>query len=84
MYPLERLREIRELELFLFGGVPETPEPTYERDVHGFSGVRFPHCDLHDMKTESLPQGEVVGWLEYHRDTGEVVYREGTSAEEGP
>jgi hypothetical protein len=28
------------MEFFLFGGVPETPEPVFERDVQGHSELR--------------------------------------------
>jgi len=40
MNSIERLREIRTYELFVFGGVPEAPESMYERDSHGYSESR--------------------------------------------
>lgn len=41
MNSIERLRDIRAYELFLFGGVPEVPESMYERDSHGYSETRL-------------------------------------------
>lgn len=40
MNSVERLRDIRAYEFFVFGGVPEVPEPMYERDSHGYSETR--------------------------------------------
>lgn len=40
MYSLKRFNDITEMEFFLFGGVPETPEPVFERDVQGHSELR--------------------------------------------
>lgn len=40
MYAITRLCQIRELELFLFGGLPDPPEAVYERDNHCFSEDR--------------------------------------------
>jgi hypothetical protein len=40
MNSVERLRDIRAYELFVFGGVPEVPDTMYERDSHGQSESR--------------------------------------------
>ena len=40
MYSLKQLRYIRDLEFFLFSGVPEEAEEMYERDFHGHSEIR--------------------------------------------
>ena len=36
----DRVQDIIELEVCLFGGVPERPEPVYERDYHTYYEVR--------------------------------------------
>jgi hypothetical protein len=40
VYSIDRFHDITELEFFLFGGVPETPEPVFERDVQAHSELR--------------------------------------------
>jgi hypothetical protein len=40
MYGHNRLRQIRELSLYLHGGIPETPLPIYETDSQCFSDDR--------------------------------------------
>lgn len=38
---IDPFRAIRRLERFLFRGVPEHPESTYQRDVNSISGDRL-------------------------------------------
>src|ERR1044071_2743573 len=71
MYRLKRLRQIRELSLFLFGGVPETPKPIYETDTQGFSEER----NSHSRPAASRPplpsgEGEIVAKARYNESTG--------------
>ena len=76
MYPVKRLREIRELELLLFGGVPETPEPMYERDVHSFSDFRTTRRGIASPPGSTHPDGTTVGYMEIDIQTGEITISE--------
>ena len=81
MYPAERLRQIRELELYLFGGIPETPEPMQERDFHGRDIDRWPRSmDGHPNRQNNLP-GEAVGFIEYDPRTGRIRFVEFTEGQ---
>ena len=76
MYPIERLRDIRELELYLFGGVPEVPEPMYERDVYDHADVRLTRSSVVGYGGRESEQDVVVGYMEVNIETGEIYFKE--------
>lgn len=70
MYSKKTLWSIWELELFLFGGVPETAEQMYERDFHSLSEARKTKEPI--RPTISYPdseEDELVCRLEYDIET---------------
>jgi hypothetical protein len=70
MYPLSRIRQIRELSLFLFGGLPESPKPIFETDTQGFSEERT-SCGRPSGPRIGAPQGEgpALAIARYDEDT---------------
>lgn len=75
LYGPDRLRDIMALEYFLFGGVPDTPEPMYGRGDYQF------HTDIRHTRSatkNALPKrtdarGEIFGFIEMNVDTGEII-----------
>jgi len=71
----DRIRDIMELEVFLFGGVPEMPEPVYERDSHTHSQVRTTRTPI---EASALPNNEAnevsMGYVEMDLATGELTF----------
>lgn len=76
MYPRETIRDNRELELFLFGGVPETPDPVYERDFHSHSESRMTRKPMELASTSEALVGNIVGFIVFDPATGGVSFRE--------
>jgi hypothetical protein len=71
MYRLKRLRQIRELSLYLFGGVPETPKAVYETDTQGFSEERNSHSrTAASQQPAPTSDGEIVAKARYDERTG--------------
>lgn len=76
MCSLERLKEIRALEFFLFGGIPEAPESMFERDSHHHAEVRRTRRGLAtDPETFSSEPGTVVAVIEVDYATGDVILK---------
>jgi hypothetical protein len=85
MYPLKRLRQIRELSLLLYGGVPEIPKPIYETDSQGFSEERTAY--RRSATFRSLPPadaGQVVGSAHYDRETNSLTISLSLEGGSGP
>lgn len=76
MYTVNRLRDIRELDLFLFGGIPETPEPMFERDTHSFSESRTTRCGIISTTYFEYHEGAVVGYLAADPESGDLIISE--------
>ncbi len=76
MYPLSRLRQIRELDFFLFRGIPEAPDQTFERDSNSFGDSRSTRRPLGAVSTEHDVQSEsdAVEQIELDLDTGTLSY----------
>ena len=60
MYPLSRVRDVRELDLFIFGGVPEIPEPNYERDIHAYSEMRTSRLNVNIPSANFTEQAKPI------------------------
>jgi hypothetical protein len=74
MYGLDRLRDIRWLEYYLFGGVPATPEPMYGRgDYHHHGAIRHTRYRIDGRADEHREVGTVTGYVEFDVDTGEFT-----------
>lgn len=81
MASLERLRAIRELELLVFGGVPEGPEPMFERDGNPQAESRTTGRALGGGRYPSVETHQPTEFIEFDLETGEV--RVVTLAQEG-
>ncbi len=77
MSDYSRIRDVLELEVLLFGGVPEKPEPVYGRDSHAHVQSRTTRTGIAPatMSTEDL-QGPVVENFTVNFETGEISYGE--------
>ncbi len=53
MYSNDRNFDVRELELFLFGGVPESTTQIHETDFFGHSETRKNHCPTSKLPLSS-------------------------------
>lgn len=75
MYSTKRLSDIFELEIFLFGGVPETAEQMHEREFHCYSEPRLTRQELAPMRPahDADDKAEVVHRLRIQVATGEVT-----------
>lgn len=68
-------RACRQLERLLFGGVPERPEPNWERD--GFNGQvedRETGRALLSYEAPDETQGRLIARIKYTADADEVEY----------
>lgn len=80
MYSIDRIDDIWNLEVFLFGGVPEVAEAMYERprDTHGSSDVRTTRDAVegkHGRKSHiSNGHREVLFEFVYDEATGDIIY----------
>ena len=74
MYELSRMRDIRALEFFIFGGVPEVAEPMHGRDFHAQAHVVFTRS-LPETSLLHQPQtcGIKTGRLEFDVKTGAMT-----------
>jgi len=73
MCSIDRLRDIRALEFFLFGGIPESAESMFERDSHNHFDVRKTRRGLAGDDDSLLAEsGLVVGVIEVDPRTGAV------------
>jgi hypothetical protein len=71
MSTLERLKDIRELEFFLFGGIPESPEFMFERDSHNHVDVRRTRRGLTKYSELNVTgQGEMTAIIEIDPASG--------------
>ena len=74
VYPAERLKQIRELELYLFGGIPETPEPMHERDLHAWGRDRAPRSFDGRSNASDAPAESILGFVEYDPHTRDIRF----------
>lgn len=72
MASLERLRAIRQLELLVFGGVPEAPEPMFDRDGNPQAEGRITGRALGGGRYPAVDAEEATTFLEFDPETGEV------------
>jgi hypothetical protein len=76
-----RLFDALMLDVHLFGGTPETPEPVYERDANSHSASRTTRAMVLDGTTDSSKlTGPKIGRMEIDWDNGVVKLYE----DEGP
>lgn len=74
MCSIDRLRDIRALEFFLFGGIPEAPESMFERDSHNHVDVRRTRRGLADEPDfHHAESGVVTAMIELDPATGVVT-----------
>lgn len=85
MASLERLQANRELELLVFGGVPEAPEPMFDRDGNPQAEGRITGRALGGGRYPSVEAGHSTEFFEFDPETGEVrvikVSQEGTDSD---
>jgi hypothetical protein len=72
MASLERLRAIRELELLVFGGVPEGPEPMFDRDGNPQAESRVTGRALGGGRYPAVETHRPTEFIEFDPETGEV------------
>ena len=87
MYPVRRLNQIRELEFFLFRGVPEEAETVFERDSNAYVDQRTTRRSLMvgpSSETSLTRNGICVGEVKIDTETGELSITEGPSDPTGP
>ena len=76
MCSVERLKEIRAVEFFLFGGIPEAPESMFERDSHHHAEVRQTRRGLATApEAFHSDSGITVAVIEVDYATGDVVLK---------
>ena len=76
MYPINRDRDIRELEVVVFGGVPEVPQPVYERDTYAYSEVRRTRksrLGTYNHELGGMRSDLDLGSIRLNTETGEFV-----------
>jgi len=74
MYGLDRLRDIRWLDYYLFGGVPATPEPMHgRRDHHHQAAIRYTGYSAGRRPAAPQEEGIITGYVEFDLDTGEFT-----------
>ena len=74
MFTIDRLRDVRALEFFLFGGMPEAPESMFERDSHNHVDVRRTRRGLADETDSFIAEtGMVTAVIEIDPATGAVT-----------
>lgn len=74
MCSIDRLRDIRALEFFLFGGIPEAPESMFERDSHNHVEVRRTRRGLADETDYfAAESGVVTAIVEIDPSTGALT-----------
>ncbi len=85
MATLERLRANRELELLVFGGVPEAPEPMFDRDGNPQAESRITGRALSGGRYPSVEAYQCTEFIEFDPETGEVrvvtLSQEGTDSD---
>jgi hypothetical protein len=82
MASLDRLRAIRRLEYLVFGGVPESPEPMFERDGNPQAEGRITGRAIgggHHRIIGVEPRGD---FLEFDPETGVVSELQGDPSKE--
>jgi hypothetical protein len=83
MASLRRLRSIRRLEYLVFGGVPEAPEPMFERDGNPQAEGRTTGRALGGAYYPLANTEQTDGILEFDPETGIVTEIETGSGKEG-
>ena len=73
---LDRVQDIIELEVFLFGGVPELPEPVYERDYHTYHEVRTTRNPIPPVRHRGAGGAPSLGYIEIDLDSDEMTFSE--------
>jgi hypothetical protein len=70
----KRFRAFRQFERFIFRGVPEIPEPIYEREVNGNTEERYTgKSGLPDNHNpEDQHQDKLIAIIHYNYESNEV------------
>jgi|GEM_PF-4762527 len=71
--PKERVRDVLDLEVFLFGGVPERPDPVYGRDNNDHVLSRTTRAEAIPVLPLSQPPVVIQGQVLIDIDNLEVV-----------
>jgi len=73
MYSNDRFRDITDMEFFLFGGVPETPEPVFERDIQSHSELHRTRGAQHNRRSGHVHfAGEILETLSVSLDADPI------------
>lgn len=83
MASLRRLRAIRRLEFLVFGGVPESPEPMFERDANPHAEGRITGRAIGGGRNRLINFDEPRDFLEFDPETGLVREVRNERDEEG-
>lgn len=72
MFPIDDIHNIRELDIFMFGCIPETPESMYERDFHDFSESRLTREPImRDMDIDNRKEKK-IGEIKFDYSKGNI------------
>ena len=77
MHTMDRLREILELDLVLFGGVPETAQPMYPADWHTHIDHRTTRAGLPNRSEQRRDIGKparVVSRIRWEYDANAQLF----------
>lgn len=76
MCSVDRLRDIRAFEFFLFGGIPEAPESMFERDSHNLVDLRRTRRGLADESESFIgEEGVTTAVIEIDPSTGVLTIK---------
>jgi hypothetical protein len=79
MYPVDRDRDIRELDVLVFGGIPEVPQPVFERDTYAYSELRrtrqLPHSSV-AARVNATDSAIVLDLLHIDWASGEIQFED--------
>lgn len=85
MASLKRLRAIRRLEYLIFGGVPEAPEPMFDRDGNPQAEGRITGRAVWGGQHHAVDIANSRGRIEFDPRTGDVrVIRREVGEEDSP
>lgn len=70
---LDYFADFREFERFLFRGVPEHPEPMWQRETNSISGERQTgRSQLIRRRSNRITSGELIATITYDHDAHEI------------
>jgi hypothetical protein len=82
MAPASRIRDTLEVEVFLFGGVPERPEPVYGRDSHANVETRTTRSPIaRSAEAGANVAGASLGRFSINVRTGEMFWENSARTE---